>query len=486
MQYKTSHERRKERYTNYKINNNDVINIASKHTFSIPIVPIGQTLSSIPLCNIQYAFMNEDDVKYIISQCPMSHESFNKLLLKHVTRIVPTIDPRYTPHANFSVSRSTTNDQSYPHMCSSSEIGEFCEMSSADQVVLSYWKKDKMECFKNIDSGKFVTLANFSFPNFHFGRSCSPGFGLNIYNGHPNGQCIRSHVYMHAKDALDHQYYRQEWKVSFLPFINSCLKILVTEAVQTAHYIDPLNKRLLDIATLIYFDKKVRSNRDYRVYGGLELLTLGTPKVSSFCNCNHTDGEDINPNLKNPCLKQLRKPTIKLKGSHEKKRRRYAETLVNDMGIGVPTTCGYYLHVGPWTNPDTFKPKKKRKLDALYESCNLHYLDDDCYISCFMMSGLGCAVRIRSHYYHHFHAYAFLHHTCVPYVLSQGMIYISNVPFNMIAWGDSDEDTRNKKAQAIHMGIQEPNQNYSQPRIERWFGVPGREIHPMRDFFDIE
>ena len=70
------------------------------------------------------------------------------------------------------------------------------------------------------------------------------------------------------------------------------------------------------------------------------------------------------------------------------------------------------------------------------------------------MNGLGCAVRLRFGYYHQFHAYAFKHNTCVPYILKDGKVIFKNAPYNSITWGDSDQETKSKKTLAIEMGIQ--------------------------------
>ena len=100
-------------------------------------------------------------------------------------------------------------------------------------------------------------------------------------------------------EALEHQYFCQDWNLSLLPYVNSFMKKLVTEAVCCSQFLDPLNKRLLDLATTTYDDPQIRSNRSYRGYGGLELLTLGNKSIPSFANCGHLDHKDRNVYLKN-------------------------------------------------------------------------------------------------------------------------------------------------------------------------------------------
>ena len=187
MQFRTQKKRRVEQYTNFAISNEAIFEIAEKHLFSIPIVPVGEQPPRNALYSIRYAFISADDVQKLIDQCPMLHSKFNDILMTYTTRQVDTIDPRFTPHGNFSISRPTSrctdNNLLNMHMSMTDEMGEFCNLSLKNHIVLSYWKKDEMKSFQQIDISTLVTLLNYSFPNFHFGRSSNKGFGLNVYNG---------------------------------------------------------------------------------------------------------------------------------------------------------------------------------------------------------------------------------------------------------------------------------------------------------------
>ena len=493
MNYNIHPNRRTEKYVNYTIRKPIIIPSSTEKLFSVPIVPITTCgyKSTEAMDTLRFSFLTKSSLKSIIDECPMTQELFNSKLEQHNVVSIPCVDPDGLP-SNVSFSRPTKHDPSRTDITKSNQTGEFCESSLKDEIILSYWMKSPMKSFDQIDSSKLITILNYSFPDFHFGRNRTPGLGINIYNGHPSGQNFRNHPYRCGKESLSHQYYRQEWNVSLLPHVNSCLKILVTEAVQASQYIDPLNKRLLDIATMTYFDPQVHSNRRYRAYGGLELVTLGTRYIPAFCNCSHSDLQDVNNDLKDPCLKCLNNQSVRLCHPHEIHRWNYAKMIVKEIGVGVPTTCGYYLHKGYWKDPKDYKKDmdRKRKRSPCDEIPNKRAkfsdLLDDYLIAFFIMDGLGCGVRLRSNHYHLFHAYAFDHHTSVPYVLRDGVVEFKDVPFNLIAWGDSDEDTKNKKAHAIHMGILQPHERYSQRRIEEYFAVPGRENHLLREFFDVD
>ena len=130
----------------------------------------------------------------------------------------------------------------------------------------------------------------------------------------------------------------------------------------------------------------------------------------------------------------------------------------------MPTTCAYYLY----------------KEDVNDE--------DECFVQYFMESGLGCAVRLQSHYYSHFYAYAFDHHTSVPLVIRDKKVVFANSGFNMIAWGPSKILTTRRVAVARRLGIIQPQQDgrsLTQRRITEFFGMPANVNHPERFLFGV-
>ena len=79
----------------------------------------------------------------------------------------------------------------------------------------------------------------------------------------------------------------------------------------------------------------------------------------------------------------------------------------------------------------------------------------------------------------------FEHHTAIQITMKDDIVYFGGTDLNIFAWGDGDETTKQRKARAIQMGIQTPTQNYSQPRVTRYFNLPENVNHPMRNFFGI-
>ena len=112
------------------------------------------------------------------------------------------------------------------------------------------------------------------------------------------------------------------------------------------------------------------------------------------------------------------------KGEHEIERYGYSLNCIENIGLGMSTTCAYYLH--------------KDDVDD----------DENEFVQYFIESGLGCAVRLRSKYYSHFHGYAFNHQTSVPIVIKNGYVLFKNTGFNMIAWGPAKVLTQRRVSAA--------------------------------------
>ena len=46
-------------------------------------------------------------------------------------------------------------------------------------------------------------------------------------------------------------------------------------------------------------------------------------------------------------------------GCHERNRLEYAKMVVDNVRVGMPTTCGYKHHMTKWTNDVLNKTKKR-------------------------------------------------------------------------------------------------------------------------------
>ena len=189
-----------------------------------------------------------------------------------------------------------------------------------------------------------------------------------------------------------------------MPVIAKLRNVLVTETVHFTRFIDELTIRLLDIATCVF---DLRLNLSHRDHATMSLVTMGCGRFSAFCNLKHRDLKDGSKELTSVCRDRLLylpeqsdpefnvKMHEKPKGEYETTRMDYAMRFMDEVGLGMPISCTCYIH--------------KEDLDD----------EDDCFVQYFMESDLGCAVRLRSHYYLHFYAYAFDHHTSVPLVIKR-------------------------------------------------------------------
>ena len=154
-------------------------------------------------------------------------------------------------------------------------------------------------------------------------------------------------------------------------------------------------------------------NRNYRGYASISLCTAGDDSIPGFCNTNHRDKKDWHKGITDACKARINSEKEDPKSMYEKERQKYAQHLLSNVGLGMPTTCGYYL---------------------IY---NENDFDEEKFVGYFMMPGLGCAVRLRSSYYNHFHGYSFDHFTAVPYVKQFNQVHFAHSGVNMMAWGAS-------------------------------------------------
>lgn len=198
-----------------------------------------------------------------------------------------------------------------------------------------------------------------------------------MYDGWVRGQSWSNSVYRCGRDCLQHEYYSQEWNQSFMPLISKMRNVLVTETTHFTTYIDELAIRLLDIATNV-FDSKL--DLDHRGHATMSLVTMGCGYFSAFCHLKHKNLKDGSKELSTACRDRLLHlpepcdPNFKFKmyqkpkGDYEKTRMDYVMRFINEVGVGMPMTCAYYLH--------------KDTLDD----------ENDCFVQYFMESGLGLQI----------------------------------------------------------------------------------------------
>ena len=96
------------------------------------------------------------------------------------------------------------------------------------------------------------------------------------------------------------------------------------------------------------------------------------------------------------------------------------------------------------------------------------------------------AVRLRTHFYSHFHAYAFAHFTAIPYVMKKNVISFCKNGYNLLAWGPSNVLTTRCVQRGRDLGIindEEDGRNLrGQQRLDDFFASHPEHIDEQHMF----
>ncbi len=444
-------------------------------TYAVPYTSLESKLDNDGLSTRRFAFLTTSDLNKLINHCnsnPTTTEHFNELIQHFPTFQIPVIDPLSSKTKDVAIVKSiSSTTQHYPVV--TYEKGEFSSINDSNVVVLSYWKKDEMKVCSRIDMAEYIRAFRYTYSVFHASRDRTHGDGLNVYDGRVGGQGWGNTVHRCGRDCLQHEFYSKDWESSMMPFVSKMRNVMVHETTVVTKWIDYLALRLLDIGTSSF---DLLNDLGHRGHATMSLSTMGTPKICAFCNWRHSDLNDRSEELTEATKKRLTyEPMLndpgykdrkreQPKGDHEVQRFNYSMRFINSVGIGMPTTCGYYLHKEDGVN------------------------DDDEFVQYFIESGLGCAVRLNSFYYSHFYGYAFDHQTSVPLVIRKGLVKFENTGMNMIAWGPARVITQRRVATGRRLGIIRQDQDgrsLTQQRITEFFGRPENIHHPERFLFRV-
>ena len=247
-----------------------------------------------------------------------------------------------------------------------------------------------------------------------------------------------------------------------MPLLSKYVNILTTEALQQSVSIDPLHKHLLDIGTL-QFLTEMSTNKLQRGYSRISILTMGDIKNIGFANGSHIDCGDYCDVTTQTCRELLLKDRSCILSSPITRcndRLNYAKTMIDTVGIGVPTTCGH----------------------CIYFDKNSQFVEDDvkAYFCC---NDLGISMKLQSNMYHHFHAYAFSHQTSVPIVVKNHKVYYTDTGVNAVAWGNGGAAGKQRRRVALELGIVEGDQRLTQTRVTEWL-QDAPQNHPNRAMFE--
>ena len=199
------------------------------------------------------------------------------------------------------------------------------------------------------------------------------------------------------------------------------------------------------------------TNKLQRGYSRISILTL------DFANGSHLDCGDYHDVTTNTCSNIIEKYAscgLNSESNKKKARLQYARTMINTVGIGVPTTCGHCIYID-----------EKSKFG------------EDDVMAYFCCNDLGISMQLQSNMYHHFHAYGFSHQTSVPIVVKDKKVYYANTGVHTLAWGNGGAAGRQRRQVGIQLGIIRNDERLTQTRIINWLTQQTRN-HPNRQLFE--
>ena len=194
--------------------------------------------------------------------------------------------------------------------------------------------------------------------------------------------------------------------MSFMPEAKKIINALTYDALQVGKHLDPQSHKILTAG-------KGQGQQQRTGHCNNAIVTFGNVRFHGFACSYHRDRKDL---YKKSMNKQAIVNLLNLPDGRTpliRKRLEYALELICQLGLGVPTTCGYQIVI---------------ESDDITESDVYAY---------FLMGELGSAIRIKSDYWHIFHAYAFFHCTAVPIVKIGNRIYFKHPLVDIIGWGAS-------------------------------------------------
>ena len=213
--------------------------------------------------------------------------------------------------------------------------------------------------------------------------------------------------------------------MTLMPLFQTMLRHLTYDAINVSNYMDCLSHKLLTQAI------GIESELSFKGHCNMSILTMGNKNVHGFGCSLHTDKDDCYSSemsevgLNNISL-LVKKSLVKnlcwskrFEMREVKKRQQYALETVQTLKLGVRTTCGYQICI-------------KDGSEITEEDVWAYFFSAD----------LGAVVRIRSNYFHSFHAYAFNHQTVVPVVKHNGLVYYKHPDLDIVGWGAGKKKNR--------------------------------------------
>ena len=212
FKYRINSERAHRNYLNFTVNaqtddtpEKDMMAVPFVGEKSFEYVTIGKRQEKLD--KIQFAYLPKADVRELQQNEVYSFEEHNWFLRKYKKRTLYCVNPKnYEFDIGLSIVSVPTSYQKYSIKFltlteitafqniqntkkgnnvieAKTEVGEFCNCSNKDSIVLSYWQKHEMESMKTINPSFFIYLSQLTYKSFQFQRDRALCLGINAYLG---------------------------------------------------------------------------------------------------------------------------------------------------------------------------------------------------------------------------------------------------------------------------------------------------------------
>ena len=394
-------KKQKSSYSKVTLTLNDqkvLLHDLGKDCFYVPYIQKNGIKSGSGHIYQRFAAMNTDGIKKL--QCKQRRfiEDHNKFLDDHNQFIteMPVFD---TTQSNQSVIFVVKLQDSTDYIQTSQvDVTEVCDLEDmdSDEILLSRWDNSTLPEY---DDWNIILKSVLDvYGNIGFGdRQICKTVGLNVYSGlRSNGRRVHPSPITGPSLLTSSQYFRETWDMTLMPVIQKVVNNLTKHAADHGVKCDRKMNNLLFALNTGY---RSRMRRHCRV----SIITCGSNKSIGFGCTNHVDKQD-------KCSQELQEKVHEVTLSTKKTRN--FKTVMELIGVGVPTTCGYKLIVD-----------KEMDVGEKYV------------VAYFIMSGFGCCVRIHSELYHFFYGYTFSHSTAIPVVVDGDEVLYYDAGVNVFAWG---------------------------------------------------
>jgi hypothetical protein len=381
----------------------------------------GFTLGGARFITRRYFLVPYDYVKRHLFHCPF--DQFDELLIgEYYSDSFLLVECVYDSPLRFVI----CSDEEYIQIQSKESVSHYrngqidfcCEHSSASNmtttgIVVSMWSKWSCEEVLHNDDGQAPSFdmedcihLEKAFKGGFGNRRCANNTGMNLYFGPRRSERPRcSPDSGPGEDHSGRSYYSETFNISAhtVPLMNK----IRNAATKTTSYAATIAPNYLAMTGIHTCDRLIWTQ------GTIGPTGTG-PKCISFSNFPHVDSMD----KASEAHQQMWLAEIaKIMGTTESDSYKKIKQMKDRFGLGLPTTCGYN-YVG-----------STGETNEVVASFGV----------------MGFAVPLTHKRVHHFYGWAFLHFTCLSYLMNyeEKIIRLFNSnsedeePFVIAAWGDS-------------------------------------------------